>query len=31
MWNANLMQGGSFIDVFLVLRVSGAYAHYQEH
>ena len=25
------MQQGNFIDVFLVLHVSGAYAHHQEH
>jgi len=25
------MQQGNFIDVFLALRVSGAYAHHQEH
>jgi len=31
MRNANLMQQGNFIDVFLALRVSGAYAHHQEH
>jgi len=31
MWNANLMQWGSFIDVFLALHVLGAYAHHQEH
>jgi len=30
MWNANLMQRGNFIDVFLALYVSGAYAHHQE-
>ena len=30
-WNANLMQQGNFIDVFLALHVSGAYAHHQEH
>ena len=29
--NANLMQQGNFIDVFLVRHVSGTYAHYQEH
>jgi hypothetical protein len=29
-WNANLMQQGDFIDVFLALHVSGTYAH-QEH
>jgi len=31
MWNANLMQRGNFIDVFLALHVSGTYAHHQEH
>jgi len=31
MWNANLMQLGSFIDVFLARHVSGTYAHHQEH
>jgi len=31
MWNANLMQQGNFIDVFLALHVSGTYAHLQEH
>ena len=31
MRNANLMQLGNFIDVFLALHVSGAYAHHQEH
>ena len=30
-WNANLMQQGNFIDVFLVRHVSGTYAHHQEH
>jgi len=30
-WNANLMQQGNFIDVFLARHVSGAYAHHQEH
>jgi len=29
--NANLMQRGNFIDVFLALHVSGAYAYHQEH
>jgi hypothetical protein len=29
--NANLMQLGNFIDVFLVRHVSGSYAHHQEH
>ena len=31
MWTANLMQQSNFIDVFLALIVSGAYAHRQEH
>ena len=31
MWNANLMQLGNFIDVFLARHVSGTYAHHQEH
>jgi len=30
-WNANLMQQGNFIDVFLALHVSGTYVHHQEH
>jgi len=30
-WNANLMQVGNFIDVFLTRHVSGTYAHHQEH
>ena len=30
-WNANLMQLGNFIDVFLPRHVSGTYAHHQEH
>ena len=30
MWNANVMQQGNFIDVFLALHVSGTYAHHQE-
>ena len=29
-WNANLMQQGNFINVFLARHVSGTYAHYQE-
>jgi len=29
--NANLMQQGNFIDVFLARHVSGTYAHRQEH
>jgi len=29
--NSNLMQIGNFIGVFLARRVSGAYAHHQEH
>jgi len=31
MWNANLMQQGNFIEVFLARHVSGTYAHHQEH
>ena len=31
MWNANLMQRGNFINVFLARHVSGTYAHHQEH
>ena len=31
MWNANLMQQGNFIDMFLARHVSGTYAHHQEH
>jgi len=31
LWNANLMQLGNFIDVFLARHVSGTYAHHQEH
>ena len=30
-WNANLMQLGNFINVFLVQHVSGTYAHNQQH
>jgi len=30
-WNANLMQHGDFINVFLARHVSGTYAHHQEH
>jgi len=30
-WNANLMQLGNFIDVFLARHVSGTYARHQEH
>jgi len=30
MWNANLMQIGNSIDVFLARHVSGTYAHHQE-
>ena len=29
--NANLMQQGNFIDVFLARHVPGTYAHHQEH
>jgi len=31
MWNANLMQQGNFIDIFLARHVSSTYAHHQEH
>jgi hypothetical protein len=31
MWNANLMQQGNFIDIFLPRHVSAKYAHHQEH
>ena len=31
MWNANLMQQGNFIDVFLAWHVSGTYTYHQEH
>jgi len=31
MWNANLMQQGNFINIFLARHVSGTYAHHQEH
>jgi len=27
MWNANLMQQGNFIDIFLAQHVSGTYVH----
>ena len=30
-WNANLMQQGNFINVFLARHVSDIYAHHQEH
>jgi len=30
-WNANLMQLGNCIDVFLAWHVLGTYAHHQEH
>ena len=30
-WNANLMQQGNLINVFLARHVSGTYAHHQEH
>jgi len=29
--NANLMQQGNFIGVFLARHVSGTYAHHQRH
>ena len=31
MWNANLMQQGNFIDIFLARHVSGTCTHHQEH
>ena len=31
MWNANLMQQGNFIDIFLARHVLGMCAHHQEH
>ena len=31
MWNANLMQQGNFINIFLARHVSGTYTHHQEH
>ena len=30
-WNANLMQQGIFINVFLAWHVLGTYAHHQAH
>ena len=30
-WNANLIQQGNFIDVFLDRHVSGTCVHHQEH
>jgi len=30
-WNANLMQQGNFINVFLARHVSGTYGHHLEH
>jgi len=30
-WNANLMNLGNFVDVFLARHVSGTYAHHQGH
>ena len=30
-WNANLIQLGNFIDVFLARHISGKYAHHQKH
>jgi len=30
-WNANLMQLGNVIDVFLARHVSGTYANHQEN
>ena len=31
MSNANLMQQGNFIDVFLARHIKVTYAHHQEH
>jgi len=31
MWNANFMQQGNFINIFLARHVSGTYAYHQEH
>jgi len=31
MWNANLMQQGNFIDIFIARHVLGTCAHQQEH
>jgi len=31
MWNANLIQQGSFIDIFLARHVSGTNVNHQEH
>ena len=31
MWNANFMQLGNFIDIFLARHVSGTYAHHKKH
>jgi len=31
MRNANLMQQGNFINIFLARNVSGTYAHHQGH
>jgi len=30
-WNANMMQLGNLIDVFLARHISGTYTHHQEH
>jgi len=30
MWNANLLQQGNFIDIFLARHVLGTYAYHQE-
>ena len=30
-WNANFMQLGNFIEVFLARHISGTYANHQEH
>jgi len=31
MWNANLMQQGNFVDIYLARHASGIYAHHQAH
>ena len=31
MWNANFMQQGNFMDIFLARHVSGTYVHHQDY
>jgi len=31
MWNANLMQQGNFVDMFLARYISGIKVYHQEH